>query len=50
MQSYTYAEMFPANVNINDSAYVYTAVPFEFTTPYAVDTTANKRIFIFWQE
>lgn len=49
-QSYTYAEMFPANVNINDSAYVYTAVPFEFTNTYAVDTTANKWRFIFWQE
>lgn len=49
-QSYTVAEILPANVNINDSAYAYTAVPFEFTTPYAVDTTANKWRFIFWQE
>lgn len=49
-QSYTVAEIMPANVNINDSAYAYMIVPFEFTTPYAVDTTASKWRFIFWQE
>lgn len=47
---FTYDKILPPNVGANDSTYAYMIVPFEFTTPYAVDTTADKWRFIFYQE